>query len=281
MIPTLNTNYNYLIESTLPLPEDFNIYNRRDPDSCSKKLYDDILLAFFLDQKQNESNHIKCYENFKQQYKNKPPFYTIRVTLDDDLNQVLLSSDYIGPSVYWAQQANMSDSEIRAFLRVCRTIGGHILWPRGSDITFDGTRTINQAKGGSKGVYDRTDWTLLLIKLYYSCLSEGCPSEDAFIGHLKAFFPNQNITETNSCIGMYYAIKRAHEVWFKLFPSFRSFCKQFCLIGSLVDEDCNIINMTEWFPIFEKNNYIEFVEHLTDAIKKRNRVIMQNYLMNE
>lgn len=44
----LNVDYNYLIGSSQPLPSDYNIDDRPDPDTDGcKKLYDDIIEAYF------------------------------------------------------------------------------------------------------------------------------------------------------------------------------------------------------------------------------------------
>ena len=50
----------------------------------------------------------------------------------------LLSIDYIGPSINWALReleiGGLSKYDIIETLNVCRTIGGHIVWPRGSNL---------------------------------------------------------------------------------------------------------------------------------------------------
>lgn len=74
-------------------------------------------------------NGILNIENKKLIFRNQPT-YTLFVNEDE----FLLSSDYIGPSIYWARECGIEDSEIREFLKICRTIGGHIVWPRGTEI---------------------------------------------------------------------------------------------------------------------------------------------------
>jgi hypothetical protein len=59
----LNVDYNYLIGSSQPLPSDYNIDDRPDPDTDGcKKLYDDIIEAYF----QNMRTH--TVENVEQQF---------------------------------------------------------------------------------------------------------------------------------------------------------------------------------------------------------------------
>ena len=79
----------------------------------------------------------------------------------------LLSIDYIGPSINWALReleiGGLSKYDIIETLNVCRTIGGHIVWPRGSNLVYK----INQTRGGGNSVYDRIDWTLYLVQFCY------------------------------------------------------------------------------------------------------------------
>lgn len=161
---------NYLFDLYPDFPNDFNLHNRLDPDCCSKELYDDLRATFFSDE-QNKIIHISNVENRQQHFGNSPAFYTMFV----DDNTYLLSSDYIGPSVYWAEKAGLSDNEIINYLRISRTLGGHVVFPRGehSRVTyhFPPNRfgnvypiTLNNARGGKKGYYDRFDLTLFALK---------------------------------------------------------------------------------------------------------------------
>ena len=67
---------------------------------------------------------IKLVENRLQPYGNNHKFFTLFV----DTDKFLLSSDYIGASVYWAVKAGLSEDEIVDFLRISRTLGGHIVF---------------------------------------------------------------------------------------------------------------------------------------------------------
>lgn len=265
---TLDIRYNYLIDGELPLPGNFDWKNRTDPDSGCKKLYDDIILAYFSNLEQNQSNGIISVENWEQKYGGMPPFYTIRINSATDC--VLLSSDYIGPSVHWANEQGISDEKITEFLSVCRTIGGHMVWPRGRDITYDGTQTINCARAGNRGVYDRIDWTLLLIKMFYDC--EG---ESEFLSKLELIFSDEihKYNCKSNLNRMYNSIKRTYAVWLCKFPDFTSFCKQFCLERSFVDRDYNVIKMADWIPLLP-NSYADFINNLCKAVQIRNNFII-------
>lgn len=168
----INIEYNYLIDDQICMfPDNYCIDKRRDPDSDSKRLYDDILTIFF-----SENNSAK---NLEQQFYGKPKFYTIKIN-----NDTLLSSDYIGPSVYWARERGVSDDKIRDFLKQCRTIGGHIVWERGSDLKYK----VNTSRSGSDGVYDRFDWTLLLLKIFLSDVKQDVNS---FVGKANKYIPEK------------------------------------------------------------------------------------------
>lgn len=268
MKQSLNIQYNYLIDGELPLPSNFDLNDRVDPDCGCKKLYDDILLAFFNDSDYNKTNGIISVENWHQKYGQRPEFYTIRINGDTD-HPILLSSDYIGPSVYWAIDQGIPNEEILEFLGICRTIGGHMIWPRGRVITDDGM-TINRAKGGSKGVYDRIDWTLLLIKIFYEH-----QERTDFFNKLDSFFSGEicKYNCKNNLELMYDSIKRSYDVWFHKFHDFARFCKQFCLVCSFVDSDYNVIKMIDWFPILP-NSYTDYISNLCKAVQTRNNIIV-------
>lgn len=156
----IDIKYSYLIGKACDLPQDFNVDLRIDPDTCGcKKLYDDIIDAFFCDTQLNYMNGILDVENKEQSFEEQSPFYTIFI----NDGTYLLSADYIGPSVYWARERGIEEDNIRSFLNICRTIGGHIVWPRGKKLK----KKINTSRSGNLGVYDRIDWTLLLIALFY------------------------------------------------------------------------------------------------------------------
>ncbi len=119
----------------------------KDPDSYSKKLYQDFEKLTNL--RINEKRWYLCLTD-------KVINYTI---------------DYIGPSRPSMREAGINEKETGEFLLVARTIGGHMIWPcmkkkvivnRYADMT-----TINMARGGEYGVYDRIDLTLYEIKNYY------------------------------------------------------------------------------------------------------------------
>ena len=152
---------NYLFDLYPYFPKGFSLDDRRkDPDVCSKALYDDLCEAFF-DDDSKEKLKITSVCNKCQNF-GKGDFYTLSI----DKGEHLLSSDYIGASIYWAQKAGLDDEKIKENLKISRTIGGHILFPRGEKI--DGKSvTVNLTRGGEKGYYDRFDLTLYAIKEWF------------------------------------------------------------------------------------------------------------------
>jgi hypothetical protein len=94
-----------------------------------------------------------------------------------------LGSDYIGFSKNWITE-NVSDEDVTMGLLVTRCFAGHMLWCKGftkgwyqyyDKFKYSATFrkdfiTINWAKGGRGGIFDRIDWTLILLKSYFNCI---------------------------------------------------------------------------------------------------------------
>ena len=186
---------NYLFDLYPKYPIGFNLETIKDPDKCSEQLYDDIEKIFFS-KKQLKSLKLISIENKCQNF-GDGDFYTLFI----DDGKYRLSSDYIGASVYWAKQAGLADEDIVEYLKISRTIGGHMVFPRGQ-----GT-TVNQARGGEDSYYDRFDLTLLAIKKWYS----------------------------NDYSKINYAIENYRD-WFALFGTFDKFISFFGLEGFIYDE---------------------------------------------
>ena len=111
-----------------------------DPDSKSKKLYQDLQKVWLEDCFQLK---VHCTYNLIDKYGNR------------------YSSDFIGPSRHWAKYVGMRDDEIGNYLIHARTIGGHMIWP------VHRIPTINSVRGGHGGFYDRIDLTLYEIQRYF------------------------------------------------------------------------------------------------------------------
>ena len=124
----------------------YDLGNRPDPDSESIILKEDLLEAFWGAQT-NEAR-VSAEKNY-----GCGPFRDIEVSSGGQT--ILLSVDYLGPSVYWLKDyysehgvdAPEADSRIRAFLKESRKLGGHILFPRGSN----GARDVESSPQRGKG----------------------------------------------------------------------------------------------------------------------------------
>ena len=153
--------------------EKFNINKRNDPEEKSKKLYEDLVKQLLHKKKLPSGKVIRIEEPAFCVHKNQ--YYETRIHIisgDKLLYRIGLGSDYIGPSINWAMEINdITKEEIINFIEMSRTIGGHIFFPRWiKDYTtgeFHRGLSINNAKGGREGFYDRFDLFLFDLELWY------------------------------------------------------------------------------------------------------------------
>lgn len=202
----------------------------KDPDKVSKKLYEYQKRIWSRKLPNEEMCNINVNKNGGEYYLN----------FNIGKDTIRVGSDYIGPSATGAFKKKIDSDKVGEYILNCRTIGGHIFWPkcRGS---------INQKKAY---VNDRMDITLCELKDYYlkpnydNCLYSK-PLRNAFSRQKK---------------------------WLQKFGNFEGFVDFFLLKGSFVDENYNVI----MFAPVEKNNgfiptdYNLFMENNKEAIKLRN-----------
>lgn len=276
----LDVKHNYLIGSSQPLPSNYNIDDRPDPDTdgCIK-LYDDIIEAYFHGIKDHTFENVEQqfrpdkYKDLDLQWENykklnndnplavskgkQPPVYTVFVDKGTP-NEFLLSADYFGPSIYWAVESGINDKQIREFLQISRTIGGHMVWPRGKDIKHK----INPSRAA---VYDRPDWTLLLLKIYFEKRDE-----KAFLEEANKLIPIEFRGKENfnsKFIKIYLALCDSSK-WIDFIESFENFCITFKLLGSFVDDNFNVISLADLFPLLPKD-YKGYIKNTCQAIIQR------------
>lgn len=215
-----------------------------DPDECSKELYDDLCKMFF-DGDSKEKLKITSVRNICQKSRYKDGYF---YTLFIDKDKYLLSSDYIGASVHWAREAGVDTRRILDHLNISRTIGGHILFPRG------GKETVNKARGGEKGYYDRFDLTLYAIKEWFA-------------------------KNKNSQIGD--AIENYCE-WFKLFDDYDNFKNgfenfvEFFKLEGFIDKENKIIDLIK--SDLEKNKRVHLYKEDISIPKREEEYI--RYMKN-
>ena len=208
-----------------------NGINYRDPDYNCDRLYDDANNKFFKG---------KLMKDFDLYDKGQI------VLLQDDYR---LTTDYIGPSLTSMKRAGISDRDAWECTIECRTLGGHLVWPR-LPYGINPSKAASGKKGG--GISDRIDIALYEIK----CVLDG---------NLES--PTYNKTLRNSLL------REENMKWFNGI-SFHQFCEDFYLLGSFVDENNEII----WFsnPKLGKLD-VEVMERYINnnikAIKKRNCIM--------
>lgn len=126
-------------------------------------------------------------------------------------------------------------------------------------------------------MYDRIDWTLLLLKEYFDIIQHSTQNDkEEFMmkanGYLEMQFRNKrNFDDKFS--EMFEAFQSSRK-WFEQFNTFNSFCNQFCLVGSFVDDEYRIIRMTDLFPILPKN-YSAYITNICDSVGKRTKLICE------
>ena len=64
--------------------------------------------------------------------------------------------------------------------------------------------------------------------------------------------------------------------WFARFDDFNEFTDFFKLKGSFVDDDYNVVELTEFSPMKpKKNGYRRYIENSLNAIANRNKILEQ------
>lgn len=204
----------------------------RDPDYNCCRLYDDVNNLFF------EGKLEKSFDVYdKRQI----------VLLQDGLR---LTTDYIGPSLTSMKWADIPDQEAWNITVKCRTVGGHLIWPRIKN-------GINPSKAVSGkcgyGISDRIDIALYEIKCVLDKLND---------------LPTYNQKLRNSLF------LEENMRWFA-YKSFHEFCESFFLLGSFVDQNDEIIWMAD--PVLGKvdvKTMRSYIEKNYDAICTRNSNIL-------
>ena len=247
-------------------------------DSKSAKLNHSLYHLYFMNKEKNRSyglyNIDIVYQNFKC-----GPFYSYFIYHFDGhsnkKNDYILSVDYIGPSVYQCRQiANLKPNDIKEILKISRTLGGHLVWPRGNN------KSVNTLKGGklkagcNYGFYDRIDWVLLLLKIFYLTIHK---DRHDYIQQIKKHF---NVSAFDSedleCFNEMYDAFNIEKNYYLGFKTFENYCDFYKLTNSFVDSSYNVVELTRYFPIKpSKENYIEYIKNNIIAINSRNKVIEQ------
>lgn len=227
----------------------------KDPDSYSKKLYED-------------------FERLTKLKINKQSKY---LCLNDGF--INYTTDYIGPSRYWMRAAGINEKETGEFLSISRTIGGHMIWPCKKKYLkvneYGELTTINMARGGEYGVYDRIDFTLKEIKNYF--LNKGFIYSKRLykaIENEKDFFEQYGIG-INGFISFIDAFKLNDFVDKEAY-------EPLSLVTSDFENDIyNVITIDEKADdILKKENAIKYIKNNNYAIMRRSGEICQTINMS-
>lgn len=225
----------------------------KDPDSNSKKLYEDMATIYSC--KANDMNLGLSIKN--KDYK----LIIESSTCNFEKIGNNFTTDYIGPSRSRtgakSTKVNASEYDIGQVLRICRTIGGHIFWP---STRIEQKYTINQQRGGYT-LCDRIDYTLAELKLYME--------------HKESKYYTK----------LYETFERYNE-WFNVFRDnskdpFKCFV-EFFFLDDFVNENGDVLDLsTEGDTIkkkcipFDKNSYSLYTKNLKSIIHNRTKTIVE------
>lgn len=236
--------YNYFkeVNPNFNMPN-FDLNNRNDPDIESKNLICDLSEIFLNDKLTPSGDVLKVVKCCQTRDGNRRWYVKIQVFSEKKEYRCTfgITSDYIGASVNWALKAKVPNDVILEHLYKSRTINGHIIFPtwysklseRSWDIFPEGI-SINMAKGGESGYYDRIDYTVYAIKKWYS----------------------------NQSSKLYEVIEKNKD-WFGLFCDFEEYIKYFNLEG-LLDDNNNIIDLTSYSE--RTNSYDRIIENDSSGV---------------
>lgn len=241
-------------------------YDWEDPDACNIELYKtltDVLDLMFNEELEVFRNNKEC---------------CIHIKINN--REYILTSDYIGFSKNWVPH-DIEDEMVSEALKITRTIGGHVAWPIGV-----GYPTINQAKGTGQGFYDRIDWTLRILSIYYKYINE-----DTRDKRYKFIYMDKEIIEIFSegkekeflninfaVCQMIVACENARE-WFEEFHEFKNFIDVFKLnmLCDIEGGEYVVKPIINWFPI-KPSDYRLYINNMKKCIEDRTNTI--NNMMN-
>jgi len=300
----------------------FNIQNYQMPENISIKDCDAttrgdyVYLVNDFNWADPDSYNVNLYKYHTMYWKNEYPIKNVKInepmryyfsdqfkilTRVNDCN-FRLGSDYIGFSKQWITN-DISAYNVGEALSITRCFAGHILWCKGfangwyedaKENTFKYSNkfksnfiTIKQAKGGKNGVYDRIDWTLRLLDIYYQVInnSKSITRKELFESYdaIKSLIEytdysvdekkiKKNSYET-SVYRLFYAFENSRK-WLLLFKDFLGFTKYFVLRDIIDLEKDSVKELAPWFPVLP-NNYYNYIQNSIDFINKRKNSMIQ------
>ncbi|HEM3684421.1 TPA: hypothetical protein U1D20_001916 [Streptococcus suis] len=235
------------------LDNHFKLESRVDPDSKCRELYIDLTKMLFDMSNRFPNGDLVKKTEVKERIKNREKYWELVLTVESKHGEKKifgLGIDYIGASVYWALKKDVSQVDIKELLKVSRTIGGHIFFPRWqiSNIKVN-IKSINMARGGEficknknrLGFYDRFDMLLFDMKRWYE--GNSCQLKEEF---------------------------DSNKIWLDLFIDFRGFIDYFSLNG-FVNDKYEVINLThiekviDGFESYIPDNTFQYIEYFKNS----------------
>lgn len=250
-------NYNYFGDVNPDWEtEGFDFATRKDPDSCCKKLYDDLLYYLFYKEKRMLKYGIDSAEIVEKFNSQGEASYQIKVCCDK--KQFVIAADYIGPSTWWCRANDMTQLDI---VKKSRVLGGHMMWPN--------TYSINCARGTARGLFDRIDVTLCLLELFFQIIDN--PYFDIFIDLCQKEYYMDYISEKDMrrLERVFMAFCGSKE-WLKLF-GWRGFCEFFYLDNSFMKNGKIVLLDKCVFPI--KKPSVLYRDNCISAVMEREDII--------
>ena len=213
------------------LDDNFKLESRIDPDSKCYELYTDLKKELFCKNFPN-GDLIRELKEKERTGKNGSKYWELVIKIESGNGEKKyfgLGTDYIGASVNWALKCNVSQKVIKEYLKVSRTLGGHIFFPRWQiSNNKERIKSLNIARGGEfisnkrPGFYDRFDIFLYDLKNWY----DDVPSQ------LKKEFDS-------------------NKKWLELFVDFKGFINYFSL-NNFLNSEYEVIDLTDSMNVIEK-----------------------------
>lgn len=294
----LNVNTPLNIEGKMRGLYTFKVYGEKyvDPDVSSRKLYEYHSDIWFHSGKFPNGALIKKVECYTGSFYNDEKM-AVTVEMNGTNKKFILGSDFIGASKNWITvDIKNNRSYLWEALGKMRCFSGHMLWCKGfnkgwyicennefkySDKWTSNLITINTAKGGSSGIFDRIDWCLKLLKIYYLNITIRHYEErkKMFLNHedVDELLKYRNLTEDeqnsgfcslNSVNSLFHAFENSKD-WLELFIDFRRFIQYFHL-QNIINEngDYTVQPLIDWFPILPEE-YKDYINNSVVFIQKR------------
>ena len=251
----------------------------KDPDRESKSLYEKW--KTFLTDKIPEGEFETCKISG-----------SLSIKAEINEKTFLLSSDYIGPSKYYAAIAFRSNhknecEEMAKIFNICRRFEGHMIWPKGQYIDNGniylsygrrGQYSINVSRSGSAGVYDRFDVTLYLLKQYYdsfidvenrSSKTQLYERAEYFINSCKDEIPVKE--NRYRLLNLFLSFEWASE-WLSIFGDFDRFISTFELQDFIMDGKPVIWGKeNKIIDLIDNTTYMKYIDNCTKAIENRGK----------